>query len=176
MGYNCFPRGVDDDRPERQSRENGVKYLFFCHSEVNAVANAARVGVPLDGCTVYLPALPCADCVRLMLGAGIREIVCESNIYPKRFEANCRAAEAMLQEAGVLVRLPNTTRSLVWTLGDEWGTAAVRSEAALWSFWAIDSRGDPVADLIEAKDRCDAVDKIKERGLFPIKLKKQVVD
>ena len=58
-GYNSFPRGLDDSRPERQERP--VKYNYIEHSERNAIFNAARIGVSLKNSTIYLTAgLPCA--------------------------------------------------------------------------------------------------------------------
>ena len=49
-GYNSFPRGINDDVPERQYRP--VKYLFMEHAERNAIFNAARVGIPTTGALV----------------------------------------------------------------------------------------------------------------------------
>jgi len=39
-GYNSFPRGIDDDVPERQERPE--KYHWFEHAERNAIYNAAN--------------------------------------------------------------------------------------------------------------------------------------
>ena len=61
-GYNSFPRGVNDDRPERQGRP--LKYKWFEHAERNAIYNAARVGVSLKGCVLYCAWPPCTDCAR----------------------------------------------------------------------------------------------------------------
>ena len=51
-GYNSFPRGIVDSRPERQERPE--KYYWFEHAERNAIYNAARIGVSTKGCTMYL--------------------------------------------------------------------------------------------------------------------------
>ena len=75
-GFNGFPKGVKDDVslfPERYERPD--KYIWTEHSERNAIAFAARNGVPLDGCTVYLTWAPCAECVRMMIQCGVVEIV-----------------------------------------------------------------------------------------------------
>ncbi len=50
-GFNSFPRGINDNVPERQTRP--TKYLYIEHGERNAIYNAARVGVPLKGCRIY---------------------------------------------------------------------------------------------------------------------------
>jgi len=71
-GYNGPPRNVDDSlvplsRPE--------KYTFFEHSERNCIYNAARIGVPLKGCTFYVTGVPCIDCLRAMYQVGAIRIV-----------------------------------------------------------------------------------------------------
>ena len=119
VGYNCFPRGLNDDLPERQQRP--AKYAFFEHAERNAIYNAARIGTSLEGCICYIPGLPCYDCARGMIQSGIVEVVCGSNVIPERWRAGCEPALAMLDEAGVTIRLPNTTERLALVVGDEWG-------------------------------------------------------
>jgi len=71
-GYNSFPRGVED-LPGRQIRPG--KYTWFEHAERNAIYNAARTGVSLKGCIMYTPGLPCVDCARAVIQAGITEVV-----------------------------------------------------------------------------------------------------
>jgi dCMP deaminase len=121
VGYNCFPRGIDDNVQARQERPE--KYAFFAHAERNAIFNAARIGVPLLGSTCYLPLLPCSDCTRGLIQSGITEVVCGSNIVPERWAEGCGPSLAMLKEAGVMIRLPNTTWRLELKIGSEWGVA-----------------------------------------------------
>lgn len=45
------------------------------HAEVNVVAQAARYGIALDGCTLYCNVKPCYNCLKIILSAGIQEIV-----------------------------------------------------------------------------------------------------
>jgi dCMP deaminase len=120
VGYNCFPRGLNDTLPERQQRP--AKYTYFEHAERNAAYNAARIGVPLKGCICYIPGLPCADCARGLIQCGITEVVSGSNVIPERWRAGCEPALVMLEEAGVLIRLPNTTERLTLKIGTDWGT------------------------------------------------------
>ena len=51
-GYNSPPRGIDDNKPERQGRPE--KYFWNEHSERNAIYNAARIGVSLKGCRLLI--------------------------------------------------------------------------------------------------------------------------
>jgi len=75
-GYNSFPRGIDDYNRDRQERPE--KYYWMEHAERNAIYNAARIGVSTKGCTMYLTCgMPCADCMRGIINAGITKIVIE---------------------------------------------------------------------------------------------------
>ena len=72
-GYNSFPRGIVDNKPERQERPE--KYFWFEHAERNAIYNAARIGVSTKGCTMYLTCgIPCADCARGIINLSLIHI------------------------------------------------------------------------------------------------------
>ena len=74
-GYNSFPRGLQDNLKERQERPE--KYYWFEHAERNAIYNAARIGVSTKGTTMYLSCgIPCSDCARGIINAGITRIFC----------------------------------------------------------------------------------------------------
>ena len=77
-GYNSFPRGLNDNVPERQERPQ--KYFWMVHAEINAIINAARIGTPVKNSTIYLTCgLPCADCAKAIINAGIKKIVCKND-------------------------------------------------------------------------------------------------
>ena len=81
-GYNSFPRGINDDIPERQERPE--KYYWFSHAETNAILNAARIGVSVKNCKMYTHGMPCMNCARMIVQSGINEIIiskkwCEDN-------------------------------------------------------------------------------------------------
>jgi dCMP deaminase len=105
-GYNSFPRGIRDDVPERKVRP--AKYLWIEHAERNAICNAARCGTPLENCTIYVEIMPCMDCARAIVQAGIREVVVSdermkqysSDYYNEHFGM----VEVLFSEAGVRVR------------------------------------------------------------------------
>jgi dCMP deaminase len=101
-GFNSFPRGINDNMKERQVRP--IKYKFFEHAERNAIYNAARVGVPLKGCTLYCRWPPCSDCARAIIQTGIVEVVVSSLDVVDRWKVDWDVAKAMLDEAKVVVR------------------------------------------------------------------------
>jgi dCMP deaminase len=78
-GYNGWPRGIaefEDDDP-RWNRPN--KYHWMAHAERNAIDNAIRNGVAVDGCTLYTILMPCADCARGIVQTGIKRVVFDEN-------------------------------------------------------------------------------------------------
>jgi dCMP deaminase len=44
------------------------------HAEANALLQAARNGVRIDGADIYVTASPCWDCFKLIANAGIKRI------------------------------------------------------------------------------------------------------
>lgn len=104
VGYNGFPRGVDDEEDSRHERPK--KYLFVAHAEANAIFNAARVGIPTKGCTLYMNfyPCPCAECTKAIIQAGIVRIVGPNVPFPgkgEQWEASLAASEEMLREAQI---------------------------------------------------------------------------
>lgn len=106
-GFNGFPIGVDDNVEERHGRP--AKYLYTEHAERNAILQAARLGLPLEGATLYLnyAPFPCADCTRAVIQSGIREVITSGIEFPgvskEMWNGHFKAAEEMLREAGVTV-------------------------------------------------------------------------
>ena len=74
MGYNGFPAGCDDEVESRHERP--AKYMYTEHAERNAIYSAARIGISLKECTMYLSMFPCSDCARGIIQSGIKTVVC----------------------------------------------------------------------------------------------------
>ena len=103
-GYNSFPRGIDDERAERQ--EKPEKYFWFEHAERNAIYNAARIGVSTKGCTMYLTCgIPCADCARGIINAGISKIYVRKGggAQSQKWLDSGERSRQMFKEAGVQI-------------------------------------------------------------------------
>jgi dCMP deaminase len=101
-GYNSFPRGLDDSKIERQERPE--KYFWFEHAERNAIYNAARIGVSTEGSEIYLTCdIPCPDCARAIINAGIKKIHCKkgggtkSEVWLEGFKRSA----VMFEECGI---------------------------------------------------------------------------
>ena len=105
-GYNSFPRGINDNlNEERQERPE--KYYWFEHAERNAIYNAARIGVSTEGCTMYLTCgIPCADCARGIINAGIARIFVMrgGGAKSQKWVDSAERSMKMFEEAGVNVQ------------------------------------------------------------------------
>ncbi len=65
------------------------------HAEQNAICQAAKRGISIDGATLYCRMTPCRTCAMLIINSGIRRVVCE-----KRYHAGAESEE-MFGQAGV---------------------------------------------------------------------------
>jgi len=81
VGYNGFPAGCSDDiLPwDRQGPFLETKYPYVCHAELNAVLNA--ISTDLRNCRIYVGLFPCNECTKVILQAGIKEIIYLSDKY-----------------------------------------------------------------------------------------------
>ena len=113
-GFNGFPRKVNDNLDYRHDRP--AKYEFTEHAERNAIFNAARVGIPTDGCVMYLNwwPLPCPDCARAVIQSGITAVIGPNRPFPtknqtdpgaKDWQESFEASKTMFREAGVMVSI-----------------------------------------------------------------------
>ena len=101
-GYNSFPCGINDDLQERQERPE--KYYWIEHAERNALYNAAKIGVSTKDCVMYLNCgVPCCDCARGIINAGIKTIyICEKDITKSAHWAeHSKRSMKMFGESGV---------------------------------------------------------------------------
>ena len=51
------------------------------HAEQNAICQAAKRGIPIDGATVYCRMTPCRTCAMLIINCGIKRVVCEKHYH-----------------------------------------------------------------------------------------------
>ena len=99
LGFNGFPRGVEDDPELLNDRKE--KYARVIHAEMNAILNAG--GNSLKDCTLYTwPLPPCSNCAAMVIQAGIRRIVAPRPSNDRWKESN-RIAHDMFSQAGVSV-------------------------------------------------------------------------
>jgi len=71
------------------------------HAEQNAVAQAARMGISLDGSTVYCKMVPCYTCAKILMNAGIMRIVAA-----KDYQASSQSKK-IFKEGGIILDILN---------------------------------------------------------------------
>jgi dCMP deaminase len=104
-GFNGFPRGVNEDIEDRHGRETGEKYFWSSHAERNAIYNAARVGIPLKNCRIYVPWFPCGECAKAIIQSGIVELIAYKPDFDEpKWGEDFKRVDIMLNEGGVTVR------------------------------------------------------------------------
>ena len=103
-GYNGLPRNVSASIDHRHEQQNGEKYLWYDHAERNAIFNAARVGIPLQGTVMYTNLFPCAECARAIVQSGIVRLKTYSPPEnDKQYDRSFEVSQAVLNEGGVEV-------------------------------------------------------------------------
>lgn len=110
-GFNGFPRGIDDTVERLADREK--KLQLIVHAEMNAILAAAKNGIRLQGCTLYLAATklatgmvwggpPCTRCTVEIIQAGITEIVSHPvKSIPSKWHADLNLAGELIRESGI---------------------------------------------------------------------------
>ena len=103
-GYNGAPSGVRHCLETGCLREqmgipSGQRHEICrgLHAEQNAIIQAARYGINITGASIYVNTQPCVVCAKMLINAGITEIVYQ-NPYPDEL------SQELLAESGILVR------------------------------------------------------------------------
>jgi dCMP deaminase len=102
-GYVGSPAGLphcDEVGHEfRQVVHEGGRVTNHCvrtvHAEQNAICQAARRGISIEGATVYCRMTPCRTCAMLLVNCGIVRVVCERKYH------DSGDSELLLKNAGV---------------------------------------------------------------------------
>uniref|UniRef100_A0A8C6PZ03 Deoxycytidylate deaminase n=1 Tax=Nothobranchius furzeri TaxID=105023 RepID=A0A8C6PZ03_NOTFU len=107
IGYNGMPNGCDDDQlPWSRSADDRLdtKYPYVCHAELNAIMNKNSADV--KGCTMYVALFPCNECAKLIIQAGLKEVIYICDKYHHTPEMT--ASRRLLHMAGVQFRLSDS--------------------------------------------------------------------
>ena len=93
QGY-CYP-GLESCDARRDLPSRAV------HAEANAIAQAAKHGIPTEGASIYVTLEPCLFCLKLLISAGIREVFYESCFNTG---ANTLVRDTFVQEKLVVLK------------------------------------------------------------------------
>lgn len=104
-GYNGVPEGMEHCGKvgclrERLGVPSGERQEICrgLHAEQNAIIQAARYGIDISGAKIYITTQPCITCAKMLINAGITEII-YANPYPDELSLG------MLEEAGIPYRV-----------------------------------------------------------------------
>ena len=103
-GYNGAPAGVKTcvERGECLRKKLGIpsgtrhEMCYAVHAEQNAIIQAAKLGIEINGATLYCTHQPCILCAKMICNSGIARVVYEKG-YPDPFSLE------IFKEAGVQV-------------------------------------------------------------------------
>ncbi len=79
---------------EEWKHSDGIKRqhcVRTTHAEQNAICQAAKLGISINGATLYCKMLPCSACAGMIINSGIKRVICEKKYHaggktPKMFE------------------------------------------------------------------------------------------
>ncbi len=104
-GYNGTPRGItncfEGGCPRCSGNAKSGTSLDEClclHAEQNAICQAAYYGIRLEGSSIYVTLTPCLTCAKLIVSAGIREV-----IYTGQYAFDAQT-QKLFADAGVKCR------------------------------------------------------------------------
>lgn len=91
-GYNGAPAGIPScvDKQECLRRKLGIpsgtkhELCYGIHAEQNAIIQAAKLGISIDGATLYCTHQPCVICAKMIVNSGISRVVFGEG-YPDDF-------------------------------------------------------------------------------------------
>ena len=103
-GYNGAPSGIKSckDKQECLRIQRNIpsgtchEICYAIHAEQNAIIQAAKLGVSIDGASLYCTHYPCSICAKLIVNAGIKKVV-YIHAYPDDF------TKMIFDEAGIEV-------------------------------------------------------------------------
>lgn len=109
-GYNGAPAGIPScvDKQECLRRKLGIpsgtkhELCYGIHAEQNAIIQAAKLGISIDGATLYCTHQPCVICAKMIVNSGISRVVFGEG-YPDDFSLD------IFRLANVPIELYNPT-------------------------------------------------------------------
>lgn len=101
-GYNGAPSGVlncyERNVCLRKNSKSGtnLEECLATHAEQNAITQAAKMGISIDGGDAYVTTKPCTTCMKLFINSGIKRV-----FYLEEYENPL--SDVIAKEAGLLL-------------------------------------------------------------------------
>lgn len=96
MGFaHCDDVGHHIKKVTHENGEVSEHCVRTVHAEQNAICQAAKLGISIEGATIYCRMTPCRTCAMLLINCGITRVVCE-----RRYQ-QAQESEEMFENAGI---------------------------------------------------------------------------
>ena len=92
---HCDEAGHQMKKVIQENGEISEHCVRTVHAEQNAICQAAKRGISIEGATFYQRMTPCRTCAMMLINCGIKKIVCE------RTYQLAEESEQLLAEAGI---------------------------------------------------------------------------
>lgn len=107
-GYNGTPHGIKNcseggcqrcllRHQGKLKRGEDEESCICLHAEQNAIIQAAYLGVSTKGSTLYSTSNPCSTCAKMIINAGIIQVICLKNHHDHK-------GLALLEKAGIKLK------------------------------------------------------------------------
>jgi len=98
---HCDEVGHEMHKVINEDGSESLHCVRTAHAEQNAIAQAARFGVPLEGATLYCKMVICYTCAKLIITAGIKRVVAQNDYHVSK------RSKEILKKAGVKLEIIN---------------------------------------------------------------------
>lgn len=78
---HCDEKGHEMHTVRHEDGNETMHCIRTTHAEQNAIVQAARVGIALEGATLYCKMTPCYVCAKMIVNAGIKRVVCAQDYH-----------------------------------------------------------------------------------------------
>ena len=107
-GYNGVPsglqhcceihKGIDFSIPENNEMHKKFSAHYELHAEQNAIVEAAKNGIALNGSILYTTVEPCDYCRKLIAQSGIKNV-----FYRYKYDRNNKESDLIAEKLGLLI-------------------------------------------------------------------------
>jgi dCMP deaminase len=99
---HCDDVGHEMHRVINDNSSESEHCIRTAHAEQNAVAQAAKLGISVDGGTLYCHMTPCYTCAKILINSGIKKV-----ISLKDYHASSQSKK-IFEQSGVKLQIMNT--------------------------------------------------------------------
>jgi len=92
IGYNGTFPGEDNNCEKNIDGKLKTDHSKVIHAEANAILFAAKNGIALKDTTMYVTMSPCAECAKMIIQAGIREVIYSEEYRDREGVNNLKSA------------------------------------------------------------------------------------